>query len=442
MVGTAPRVALDFLGCKVNQAEIEDLSGSFRQAGYAVVDSADAVDVYVLNSCTITHVADRKARLLIRQAARRNPQALIVVTGCYPSVDAPSVQSIPGVGLVVSNADKPRLVDMIRQRLAPSPDRAAPTEPARRSQRTRLMLKVQDGCDHFCTYCIVPRARGGVRSVPIERVIDQVQERVSQGFREIVLTGVALGSYGDDWSGDGRGRALARLVEAILTRTALPRLRLSSIEPENLHPGLLELWSNARFCRHLHLPLQSGCDATLRRMGRRYRQADYGSLVEQARRSAPDVALTTDIIVGFPGESEQEFAESRAFAATMAFAKVHVFRFSARRGTPATRLRQPASETAKKERSAIMSALSDEGAQAHRARFVGRRRSVLWEEAVPGPTNAPPGDAVLWTGLTDNYIRVYLPSAAELGNTVTDVRLGPPFADGLSARVLDEHTIE
>ncbi len=437
MMVSAPRVTLDYLGCKVNQAEIEELGQRFRQAGYAIASAEDVTDVYVLNSCTVTHVADRKTRLLIHQMARRNPSALIVVTGCYPTVDPAAVQAIAGVDVVVANADKPRLVEIVSAQIAHAPRRdrgAADRWPDRRPAlgRTRAMLKVQDGCDNFCTYCIVPAARGCVSSVPIPTVIDDIRRRVDEGFQEIVLTGVALGSYGRDW---GQDNALTRLVESILRQTALPRLRLSSIEPENLDHALLGMWSDQRFCRHLHLPLQSGCDATLRRMGRRYRSADYAALIERARSIAPDAAITTDIITGFPGETSEEFALSYAFARDMAFARLHVFRFSARRGTAATHLPGRVAETDKKTRSAALLALSDECELAFRRQFLGSTLQVLWEEPWTAP-DAPTADGrAWWTGLTGNYIRVYAPSDTSIHNSISNVLLRGETADGMLGQI-------
>lgn len=437
MTQTPPRVTLDYLGCKVNQAEIEELGQRFRQAGYAIASAEDTTDVYVLNSCTVTHVADRKTRLLIHQMARRNPGALIVVTGCYPTVDPAAVQAIEGVDLVVANADKLRLVEIVSAQMAQTPQRDREKTdlwPERRPalERTRAMLKVQDGCDNFCTYCIVPAARGCVASVPIATVIDDIRRRIDDGIQEVVLTGVALGSYGRDW---GQESALTRLVETILHDTALPRLRLSSIEPENLDHALLDLWSDTRFCRHLHLPLQSGCDATLKRMGRRYRSAGYAALVERARSVAPDVALTTDIIAGFPGETGEEFALSYAFASAMAFARLHVFRFSARRGTAATRLPGRVAETDKKARSAALLALSNECEQTYRRRFIGDTLHVLWEEQWTTPQTSAEEGRAWWTGLTGNYIRVYALSDQDMHNRISDVRVQSEMADGLRGEI-------
>ena len=439
MASTPPRVALDFLGCKVNQAEIETLAYSFRQAGYDVTSPEDSPDVYILNSCTVTHVADRKTRLLIHQMAQRNPGALVVVTGCFPSVDPGAVQAIDGVDLIVPNAGKVHLVEIVQQRYPISASVEPTTMGAEHHvlHRTRAMLKVQDGCESFCTYCIVPAARGGVSSLPVAEVVEQVQALVTRGYQEVVLTGVALGSYGKDWNEGAAANALATLLQSILVKTDLRRLRLSSIEPENLDPAMLELWSDERLCRHLHMPLQSGCDATLKRMGRRYRVSDYAALIQRARTIAPDVAVTTDVIVGFPGETEEEFAQSCAFAQTIGFARMHVFRFSARRGTPATRLPRRVQEPVKKERAARMAELSRSTRLAFLRSFIGQRTDVLWEEASGGsPSDGE--EERWWTGLTSNYIRVYARSHAGLRNTITPVTMLGEYADGLEGRIAPE----
>jgi threonylcarbamoyladenosine tRNA methylthiotransferase MtaB len=449
MAALSPRVALDFLGCKVNQAENEEFAQQLQSAGYTLVAPEETADVYILNTCTITHVADRKARLLIHQMVRRNPETFIIVTGCYPSVDPEAISVIEGVDLVVPNAEKSRIVDIVKQKVpvdsAPLPDQ--PTDSARLwgedagqhhapLDRTRAMLKVQDGCENFCTYCIVPLARGCVRSLPIDSVLSAVDWRVALGFQEIVLTGIALGSYGREWPASQRPHALRRLVESILNHTHVPRLRLSSVEPESLDPGLLALWGNRRFCRHLHLPLQSGCDDTLKRMGRRYRIRDFADLVEHARAAAPDAAITTDIITGFPGETEDEFRQSYAFAREMRFARIHVFRFSARRGTPAVRLPGSVPELAKKQRAAQMIALSQESGDDFRHRFLDQSRDVLWEERWPSGGISSTDQESWWTGLTDNYMRVYARSRSDLHNRISNVRLEGEFEDGLKGTIV------
>jgi len=435
-------VALTTLGCKVNQSETEALARRFLAAGHHLTAFDAAADVYVINTCTVTHVADHKSRQFIRRAAAR-PGALVVVTGCYAATAAAEIAAIPGVGLVVGQADKERLVELVEglrgHAQGPTPSSATAVPAA----RTRAFIKVQDGCDSFCTYCIVPFARGAPRSVPLAEVLAQVQERVAAGCVEVVLTGVHLGLYGQETP-----LGLRQLVTAVLAETPIRRLRLSSIEPQDLLglgeedlAAFFDLWQERRLCRHLHLPLQSGCSATLQRMGRRYTAADYARLVAAARQAIPDLAVTTDVIVGFPGESDAEFQASYDFAAALGCAKIHVFRFSPRQGTAAARM-EPVSARTMKERSAAMLALSEKGAAAFRRAFLGRTMEVLWEEKVRskrqgagGQVEAPPAAYNVWTGLTDNYLRVYAASAADLTNRLWPARLLAPHADGLWGEV-------
>jgi threonylcarbamoyladenosine tRNA methylthiotransferase MtaB len=312
------------------------------------------------------------------------------------------------VSLVVGSTDKDALVKTIIARLGlPRPEQGAQMQPAL-SRRTRALVKIQDGCDNACTYCIVRVARGRQRSLPAASILGEVTARESEGYQEIVLTGVHIGAYGRE-----RGESLADLVGEILSRTRFPRLRLSSIEPWDLSAELVRLWENPRLCRHMHLPLQSGCDATLGRMGRRYTTLLYSEWVARARSVIPDLAVTTDVIVGFPGEDEHEFGASLGFVASLGLARVHVFPFSLRPGTPAASMPGQVPPQTKEERAARMRAVADSSAQAFQRRFLGRCMHVLWEGAC--------GDQC--TGLTDNYIRVQVTSAHSLRNSILPTRL-------------------
>ncbi|MBM3189979.1 MAG: MiaB/RimO family radical SAM methylthiotransferase, partial [Chloroflexi bacterium] len=370
---------------------------------------------------------------LIRRAAA-HAGALVVVTGCYATTAAEEIAAIPGVGLVVGQADKERLVELVEGLRGRGQGPTLSLATAAPAARTRAFIKVQDGCDSFCTYCIVPFARGAPRSVPLAAVLAQVQERAAAGCVEVVLTGVHLGLYGQETA-----LGLRQLVTAVLAETPIRRLRLSSIEPQDLLAmggeelaAFFALWQDRRLCRHLHLPLQSGCAATLQRMGRRYTAEDYARLVAAARRAIPDLAVTTDVIVGFPGESEAEFRASYDFAAALGCAKLHVFRFSPRRGTAAACL-APVKARTMKERSAAMLALSEEGAAAFRRAFLGRTMEVLWEEKArkQKPVFSEKTGFYVWTGLTDNYLRVYAASAADLTNRLWPAHLLATHADGL-----------
>ena len=420
-------MALATLGCKVNQAETEDLAARFARSGFLRVDFHDRADVYVLNTCAVTHIADRKSRLLLRQARRANPDALVVATGCYAQVSPEAVAEL-GVDLVVGNPDKARLVELA---LAARPVGACPPLTPTRA-RTRAFLKVQDGCDNHCTYCLVPTARGPQRSEPLAAVLAEARARAAEGYHELVLTGVHVGAYGRDlpFDGDGRPLNLAGLLRRLLAETDLDRIRLSSIEPEDVTPELLSLWpgSRGRLCRHFHLPLQSGSDSVLKRMGRRYSATEYAGLVDRIRQAAPGAAISGDVIVGFPGESEREHEESLAFVRSVGFAGLHVFKYSPRSGTPAARLPGRVPPAIAKQRSEAMQAAAALSAARFRDSFLGERLDVLYEGRVP--RNG------LWTGLTDNYIRVYVRGGDEVGGGVWPTRLRVLREDGVLGELL------
>ena len=438
------RVYLESIGCKLNQSEIETLARQFIAAGHQVVTRREEADWGVVNTCTVTHVAAAKSRRAMRRLRRANPQMRVVAVGCHAELFPADLEA----DLVVGTADKHRLVEIMEaaftgvRHSAPSPDWAAPLPIV---YHTRAFVKIQDGCDNACAYCLTTIARGPQRSRPLEEILCEVQARVQAGVKEVVLTGVHIGAYGRDI-----GHSLPELVKAILAETDLPRLRLSSIEPWDLTPELLALWPHPRLCRHLHLPLQSGCDATLRRMGRRYTSAEFARLVEEARARIPDLAVTTDIIVGFPGESEEEFAESYRFVEKMAFSRLHVFPFSARPGTRAATMPDQVSPRVRRERAAAMRALGERSAARFREQFVGRVMEVLWEgyerglrSKSTGGTSvdhlpAPQGGKgeIVWSGLTDNYLRVRTVNKGSLHNTITPTRLLAVEGDTLRGEVL------
>jgi threonylcarbamoyladenosine tRNA methylthiotransferase MtaB len=401
-------VYLTTLGCKLNQSEAESWARDLVSAGFEIVDDPADADLSIVNSCTVTHIAARKSRQRVRQCARANPQAQIVVTGCHAEIAPTEAARLPGVRLVVGSANKEQLVKTICARFGPAPSDAPAPMPRLLGAHTRAFVKVQDGCDNACTYCIVRIARGSQRSRPSQVILDEILARQAEGYQEIVLTGVHIGAYGRD-----RGQTLAGLVREVLAHTQFPRLRLSSIEPWDLTPDLLELWDNPRLCRHLHLPLQSGSDATLERMNRRYTASEYSDLLAAARRTIPDLAVTTDVIVGFPGETEADFEASAAFVDAMAFARLHVFPFSARQGTAAAGMPAQVPATVKKERAARMAAIGQRCGMAFRSRFLAQTMDVLWESQSSGQ----------WDGLTDNYIRVWVASALSLANRILPAEL-------------------
>ncbi|MFN0072285.1 MAG: tRNA (N(6)-L-threonylcarbamoyladenosine(37)-C(2))-methylthiotransferase MtaB [Chloroflexota bacterium] len=422
------------LGCKVNQAETREWATTLGRAGVELVPFDGPADLYIVNTCTVTHFGDRKSRQVIRQAERANPDASIVVTGCYAEVAPKEIAQLRGVDLVVGTQSKEALVQTLAERgMVPAIDSGAWVHPSEKEgwvtlmpaleRHSRAFVKVQDGCDWHCTYCIVPRARGHQRSRSIDALVQQVRLLHDLGYQEAVLTGVQLGAYGRDWDREaGRvqrdvGPNLTVLVERLLAETRMPRIRLSSIQPQDWPNGLLELWADPRMCRHVHLPLQSGSDSVLKRMGRRYRRAEFADLVERLRSIIPAVALTADIMVGFPGETEAEHRESLSFCEEIGFFELHVFRYSARPGTAATRLTGDVPPEVRKRRSDEMQALHGRLSREYRQQFLGQNVDVLWEMQ---PAH---GDGNRRVGLTDNYLRVWVEGQAMAQGTVSPVRL-------------------
>jgi threonylcarbamoyladenosine tRNA methylthiotransferase MtaB len=431
----------------LNQSEIEALGRGFVQAGYQWVQACEEADLCVVNTCTVTQAADSTSRKVIRQLRRANPTAQLIVTGCYAEMCPQEIEAIGGVDVIVGNEDKERLVELAGRLVDWETGKSVDSEtrkfvirdsdntnlriyestnlPVYQLGHTRAFVKIQDGCNNRCAYCIVSLARGRERSRPGGEILAEIEALVAAGCKEVVLTGVHIGGYGRDL-----GTGLGQLVEDILVKTAVPRLRLSSIEPWDLEPSLLPLWENPRLCRHLHLPLQSGCDATLQRMGRRYTTSQYADLVATARRSIPDLAITTDVIVGFPDETAEEFAASLSFVEKMEFARTHVFKYSARPGTAAAEMPHQVPFAEKKERSEAMLELARENSQRFWQEFVGRKMEVLWESRCKDDRQA-------WSGLTDNYIRVMTSSELNLGNTITSTKLVGLVKGGMCGEVED-----
>jgi threonylcarbamoyladenosine tRNA methylthiotransferase MtaB len=432
------KVYLQSLGCKLNQSELESLAGQFVQAGHTVVDTVREADLCVVNTCAVTHTAAGKSRQAIRRLQRANSDARLAVTGCYAQMWPQEIRGLGNVDLIVGNEGKEQLVERVEKEWGlkgQGSGRAWVLSPVAQlpipQARTRAFVKIQDGCDNHCTYCIVRVARGRQRSRPQRDILAEVEARVAAGYQEVVLTGVHIGAYGRDSGRQGDG-SLWRLVEAILMRTQVRRLRLSSIEPWDLDPDCLRLWEDSRLCRHLHLPLQSGCDATLQRMGRSYTAGRFAALVEAAREAISDVAITTDVLVGFPGESEAEFNESLRFVKAMGFARTHVFKYSARPGTPAATMPDQVPPPVKKARSRAMIEAGRHSAEAFRRAFLGRTLEVLWEGHRKGSESE---QKALWSGLTDNYLRVRTQEGRDLSNTITRTQLIALGGDGMWGEV-------
>ena len=416
------KVALDSLGCKLNQAETELLARQFAEAGYRLVATAAEADVYILNTCTVTHVADRKSRHQLRLARRQNPDARLVAIGCYAERAPRELTQIEGVTLVLGNEKKSQLLEQLQESGCLGSPIPFQTSGHYDGGRTRAFIKVQDGCSNYCAYCIVPLVRGSEKSVPVARIIAEVEQGVAAGNKEVVLTGTEIGSYGYD------GINLRGLLGRLLAETGVTRLRLSSLQPQEISPKFIRLWGDNRLCPHFHLSLQSGSDGVLRRMRRHYTTADYQRAVSLIRQVVPEAAITTDIIVGFPGETEAEFEESRGFCRQMGFTRIHVFPYSPRPGTEAAQMPNQVESKVKRERSLKMLALARESARNFRRRFLGRTMPVLWEKQSEG----------IWSGLTDNYIKVYTESSEDLTNQLLMVRLVKIKEDGVWGEVVDK----
>lgn len=422
-------VAFMTLGCKVNQYETETMEGLFRRAGYRVVSFAEPADVYIVNTCSVTLLGEKKSRQFVRRARRQNEAALIAVTGCYAQLSPEVLAALPGVRLVVGTQDRSRIVELVEEAAKGSavlrdvgdimaadtfediPLFAAP-------ERTRAFLKIQEGCENFCTFCIIPYTRGPLRSRSMGSVRREAAKLIAAGFREIVLTGIHLGAYGRDLAGDV---TLAEAARTVLSLEGLQRLRLGSLESVELTPALFSLLRDERrFARHLHLPLQSGSDAVLRDMRRPYDTAGYDRLLRQIRAEVPGIAISTDIIVGFPGETEAMFQESLAFVRRQGFARVHVFPYSRRPGTPAAARSDQVPAPVRRQRAQTMQVLADEMAAAYGDTFIGKTLPVLFETRQEDIAD----------GLTDTYLRVYTASSVPLGE-ITAMRLVRRYQDGL-----------
>ena len=414
------KVALKSLGCRLNEAERERWAAGFQADGHQLTTAADDADLVVVNTCAVTREAAKKSRQMIRRSRRRNTNAKLVVSGCYASLQPDAVEQLPGVDLVIGNSDKDRLVDIVKQRLAVEAMPATAAEPEEtalfKRGRNRAFIKVQDGCRHKCTFCIVTVARGAERSRTTREIVDEINSLHSRQVREAILTGVHIGGYGHDLGTD-----LTALIKAILDRTDIPRLRLGSLEPWNIDANFFELFDNPRFMPHLHLPVQSGCDSVLQRMGRRCRSADFTRLAQDLGRHVPDLNITTDIIAGFPGETAAEWRRTLEFCRETGFSRIHVFPYSARAGTRAALLPEQLPPELKKQRCRELRDLAAQMEHDYKRRFTGRDLKVL----VESDTGEINGRAVRF-GYTPNYLRTALPVSGPFprSNSIVEVRIG------------------
>lgn len=420
------KIAFYTLGCKVNQADTASMENLFLRSGHQLVSFDGEADVYIINTCVVTNTGQRKSRQTIHRAIRKNPNALIVVTGCYPQTAAEEVKAIAGVDMIIGNQDRAQIVQLVEERLA---HRQTDTLDAVHkltastafeemaagdiTDKTRAFLKIQEGCNQFCTYCIIPYARGPLRSRSLESIRTETQRLISAGFKEIVLIGIHLGCYGKE---NPNGPTLYDAVKTVLEVPGVQRLRLGSLESVEVEPRLLTLMQeDARFCRHLHLPLQSGCDKTLQAMHRPYTTAKFKTLLADIKTKVPDIAITTDVIVGFPGETEADFETTCKFAESCGFSKMHIFPFSARKGTPAEKFAGAVTEAVKKERADILGKIDETMHKTFLQAMVGQNAEVLFEQ---------PAGEDYFEGLTGNYQRVFVKSGGlNLGGEILPVKI-------------------
>ncbi|WP_282140536.1 tRNA (N(6)-L-threonylcarbamoyladenosine(37)-C(2))-methylthiotransferase MtaB [Cytobacillus oceanisediminis] len=440
-----PAVAFHTLGCKVNHYETEAIWQLFKEAGYERTDFESVSDVYVINTCTVTNTGDKKSRQVIRRAIRKNPDAVICVTGCYAQTSPAEIMAIPGVDIVVGTQDRVKMLEYIEQykqerqpingvgnimknRIYEELDVPAFTD------RTRASLKIQEGCNNFCTFCIIPWARGLMRSRDPKEVIRQAQQLVDAGYKEIVLTGIHTGGYGEDMK-DYNLAMLLRDLEAQVK--GLKRLRISSIEASQITDEVIEVMDQSKVVvRHLHIPLQSGSNTVLKRMRRKYTMEFFAERLERLKEALPGLAVTSDVIVGFPGETEEEFMETYNFIKEHKFSELHVFPYSKRTGTPAARMDDQIDEEIKNERVHRLIALSDQLAKEYASQYEGEVLEVIPEESFKESS-----DSSLFVGYTDNYLKVVFPAAEEMVGQIVKVKItkaGYPYNEGQFVRVLDE----
>ncbi len=421
------KVFFDTVGCRLNQSEIEKMAASVRLNGHEVVAEASQADVVIINTCAVTLTAGSDSRSKIRQAARAGCTR-VVATGCYATIAPDELLALPGVAGVFPNTEKDELIQKILGEPAPqASDRESMRIPLPgKRHRTRAFIKVQDGCDNFCTFCITRIARGRSRSQPVEEIYRDIESALKGGVKEIVLTGVNLGSWGKD---NGVNQTLPYLIRTILRDLSPERLRLSSLEPWDINAEFLDVITLPGFCRHLHLPLQSGSANGLKRMGRRNSPQEFQTLVEKIRSIVPGMAITTDIMVGFPGEDEAEFQESLDFVQRIKLAGGHVFNFSLRPGTPAENLPQQVPFEIRKERSERMRAVIEISRRNYQQKFHGKVDQVLWEQS------KQIGNVWQMEGLTDTYIRVTADADSDLQNQFSHVLILDPAGKSMRGSI-------
>ncbi|MDU4888961.1 MAG: tRNA (N(6)-L-threonylcarbamoyladenosine(37)-C(2))-methylthiotransferase MtaB [Clostridium sp.] len=419
------KVALYTLGCRVNSYESEAMAEQFIKEGYDVVDFSEFADVYVINTCTVTNMGDKKSRQMIGRARRLNPEAIIAVVGCYSQIASDEVASIEGVDVVLGSRNKGEVVYWVNRTREEKKQVIEVNDVLRNKKfeelsineyqdKTRAFLKIQDGCNKFCTYCLIPFARGAVCSKDPEQILKEVNELSRNGFKEIILSGVHTASYGVDIQGDWN---LVRVLEEIDKIEGIERIRIGSIDPTFFTEGVIErICGLKKLCPHFHLSLQSGCDATLRRMNRKYTAAEYKEVCDNLRKYMKDVSITTDIIVGFPGESAGEFEETYKFLSDIKLSKMHIFKYSKRAGTKAADMPFQVDGNLKEERSKALIELNHKNEVEFMEGFIGRTMSVLYEEKVSGSENS-------YVGYTENYLKVITNSSEDVSGKIVPTKV-------------------
>lgn len=415
-------VAFCTLGCKVNQYETNAMIEQFIKQGYTIVDFEDVADIYIINTCTVTNIADRKSRQMLRKVKQRNPNSVVVACGCYAQVAKEELEKIPEIDMICGVNEKNKMIEYVEAYRKDTTKKEYITDvmyqkkfldfgTTEYTDKTRAVVKVQDGCDRFCSYCIIPYARGHIRSRKIENVVAEIEKIAQEGIKEVVITGIHIASYGKEWKEE---TSLIDLLEAIHSVTGIQRIRLGSLEPTIITNDFLErLVKLDKICDHFHLSLQSGCNATLKRMNRRYTTEEFKKSVQLLRKYYPNVALTTDIIVGFPAETSEEFETTYQFLKEMQFYKMHIFKYSPRKGTKAAIMPNQIDGSVKEERSARLIALSDKNEEMQNAQDIGKEVEVLLEERE--------GDYI--KGHTTNYHMVKVKTKEDLENQIVKVKI-------------------
>ncbi len=443
MMGT---VAFHTLGCKVNHYETEAIWQLFKEAGYERKEYESKADVYVINTCTVTNTGDKKSRQVIRRAIRHNPDGVICVTGCYAQTSPAEIMAIPGVDIVVGTQDRHKLLGYIEEyRRERQPINGVGNIMKARvfeeldvpafTDRTRASLKIQEGCNNFCTFCIIPWARGLLRSRDPEEVINQAQQLVDAGYKEIVLTGIHTGGYGEDL----KDYNFAKLLKELDARVnGLKRIRISSIEASQITDEVIEVLDQSdKIVRHLHIPLQSGSNTVLKRMRRKYTMEFFAERLTKLKKALPGLAVTSDVIVGFPGETEEEFLETYNFVKDHQFSELHVFPYSKRTGTPAARMDDQVDENVKNERVHRLIALSDQLAKEYASAYEGDVLEIIPEESF----KEQEGKQNLYVGYTDNYMKVVFEGTEDMIGRLVKVKItkaGYPYNEGQFVRISDE----